>query len=228
VRRAAPAQAEGCLALTVTDTGCGMDAATRERIFEPFFTTKAAGQGTGLGLSTVYGIVQQAGGHITVESESGRGTTFTIYLPRSDDAAQPVRESPAAAARKLLAGTETILIAEDETSVRQLAEQVLRSHGYTVLVAPGGAEALRLAAAHEGSIHLLLADVVMPGLGGPQLADRLRELRPATRVLFMSGYTAGAILRGATPDTPAALLEKPFGPDDLARRVREVLDGERS
>jgi PAS domain S-box-containing protein len=207
--------------LAVSDTGIGMDEATKARIFEPFFTTKEPGKGTGLGLATVYGIVHQSGGFIWVYSEVGRGTTFKIYLPEVD---APVSSTGAAAATDLPRGTETVLVAEDSEAVRAVTRQVLERQGYTVLEAPHGNAALALAAAHDGPIHLLLTDVVMPGLSGRQLADELTKRRPATRVLYTSGYTDDAVVRHGVLEAGIAYLQKPFTSASLARKVRETLD----
>ena len=201
--------------LAVSDTGIGMDEQTKARVFEPFFTTKETGKGTGLGLATVYGIVKQAGGFITVDSEPGRGTTFKVYLPRVDEPVAPAIARPAPAEPRR--GTETVLVAEDAPSVRLVTRQVLERYGYTVLEAPTGDIALRLAAKHHGPIHLLLTDVVMPGLSGRQLAGQLSLLRSEMKVLYVSGY-ADAV------EPVAAYLQKPFAPEALARRVRDVLD----
>jgi len=201
--------------LAVSDTGIGMDEQTKARVFEPFFTTKESGKGTGLGLATVYGIVKQAGGFITVDSEPGRGTTFKVYLPRVDEPVAPAIARPAPAEPRR--GTETVLVAEDAPSVRLVTRQVLERYGYTVLEAPTGDIALRLAAKHHGPIHLLLTDVVMPGLSGRQLAGQLSLLRSEMKVLYVSGYAD-------TVEPGAAYLQKPFAPEALARRVRDVLD----
>ena len=212
--------------LAVTDSGCGMDAPTRERIFEPFFTTKERGKGTGLGLSTVYGVVSQSGGHILVSSEPGRGTTFEILLPRQRSATAP-RPSRLTLQPGATAGTETILVVEDEQGVRNVAQRILAAAGYFVLVADGAAEALRVSFAHQGKIHLVLTDVVMPQMGGKEFADRLAQSRPETRILYMSGYADDAIGHRGVLDPGAQLIGKPFGAADLTRRVREVLDDHR-
>ena len=208
--------------LTVSDTGRGMDAATRERIFEPFFTTKARGEATGLGLSTVYGIVKQSGGFIWAASEPNRGTRFSIYLPRVE---APVEGTPTGAPRIADRGSETVLVVEDEPLILGLACRVLRAQGYTVLGASGGEEALAIAAAHDGPIDLLLSDVVMPRLGGPALASRLAATRGTLRVLYMSGYTEGEIVQQHVLRPGVHLIEKPFTPRQLVERVRRALDG---
>jgi signal transduction histidine kinase/CheY-like chemotaxis protein len=207
--------------LAVSDTGIGMDEETRSRIFEPFFTTKEPGKGTGLGLATVYGIVKQSGGYIWVYSEPGRGTTFKIYLPRVEDPADEVAVArPAPAAR----GTETILLAEDSAGVRRLVRGVLERQGYRVLEAALPEAALSLAATSSTPVRLLLTDVVMAGMDGTQLFRQLRRTLPDLRVLFMSGYADDAVLRHGVLEAGAAFIEKPFTPQALVARVREVLD----
>jgi signal transduction histidine kinase len=212
--------------LAVTDTGVGMDEKTQSHIFEPFFTTKAKGKGTGLGLATVYGIVKQSGGYIWVYSEPGRGTTFKIYLPRLE-AGVPV-EAVKEVSSLVLKGEETILVVEDEAMLRELACLFLQDSGYQVLEAASGSEALSVARRHQGTIHLLMTDAVMPGINGRELAKKLYGERPEMRVLYVSGYTDDAILRSGLLETGAAFLQKPFTRDALARKVRDVLAGERA
>ncbi len=206
--------------LAVSDTGVGMDAATKARAFEPFFTTKGD-KGTGLGLATVYGIVQQSGGSVGVYSEPGRGTTFKVYLPLVPSGAEaPSAQAPAGPPPR---GSETVLVAEDEGPVRALIRAVLEAHGYTVLEAADGRQALARAALHAGPIHLLVTDLVMPGAGGREVAERLRELRPGVKVLYLSGYTDDAAVRHGVLEAEADFLQKPFTREALARKVREVL-----
>ena len=209
------------VALTVRDTGHGMDEKTRAHAFEPFFTTKAGSGGTGLGLSTVYGIVQQSGGHIALESAPGLGSCFRILLPRAEGPGEAPEAGAVAAAPP--AGGETVLVVEDEPSIRTLACEMLESHGYQTLCAGSGEEALGLAVRHAGPIHLLLADVVMPGLTGPALAERFTVVRPHARVLFMSGYAGEELARRGVADDAAHFLPKPFTQDLLGRRVRDTL-----
>ena len=216
------AQAGPHVMLAVSDTGIGMDQKTQARIFEPFFTTKELGKGTGLGLSTVYGIVKQSGGNIWIYSEPGRGTTFKIYLPRVDEGAQQHKRS--SRLDEVFQGTETILLVEDEEMLRKLARQTLTMYGYQVLDAANGESAVSLCKDHQGPIDLVLTDVIMPGMSGREVADRLLDLRPETRVLFMSGYADDAIVHQGVLDEAANFIQKPFGPDSLARMVREVLD----
>jgi PAS domain S-box-containing protein len=207
--------------LAVTDTGTGMDATVRAHLFEPFFTTKEVGKGTGLGLATVYGIVKQSDGYIAVHSEPGRGSSFKIYLPRLD--ARPSTSSPGLKLG-VSRGTETILVVEDEPAVLALSQRALETHGYVVLAASDATTALRLVERHGGTIHLLLTDVVMPGMSGRDLADQLAARRPGTRVLYMSGYPGDAVVQHGELQPGAAFLQKPFSPDGLARKVRDVLD----
>jgi CheY-like chemotaxis protein len=190
-------------------------------VFEPFFTTKEPGRGTGLGLSTVYGIVRQSGGHISVYSELGAGTTFKIYLPRLDEPAVP---DATPAPTRATGGTETVLLVEDEEMVREMLQETLAGAGYRLLVAADANHALAQAAAHRGSIQLLLTDVVMPGGSGRELAERLSLARPGIRVLYVSGYTEEAIVRHGVLARDVAFLGKPFTPDELLARVRQLLD----
>jgi PAS domain S-box-containing protein len=207
--------------LNVTDTGTGMDAETQAHIFEPFFTTKEQGKGTGLGLATVYGVVKQSGGFIWVYSELGKGTSFKIYLPRVD---KPIEDSGAPkSVGQAPRGTETVLLAEDESDVREVAREFLESGGYTVLEASNGTEALRLAAAHKGNIDLLVTDMVMPGMTGPDLATRLQKRNPSLGIIYMSGYSEQAAVEAAQSQTLTRLLTKPFSRIVFLRMVREVL-----
>jgi CheY-like chemotaxis protein len=209
--------------LAVSDTGVGIDEETQAHIFEPFFTTKEDGKGTGLGLATVYGIIKQIDGHISMESEPGRGTTFKIYLRGTDEAAQPIRPVPVP--DQITRGSETILLVEDEDLVRSMVRRVLTRNDYAVLQAGNGEEALRICRRHEGPLHLLLTDVVLPGgMSGPDIAARLSGLHPEVKVLYMSGYTDDAILQHGVLDPGVAFLAKPFTPTALSHKVRQVLD----
>jgi PAS domain S-box-containing protein len=210
--------------MSVTDTGCGMDEKTQSRVFEPFFTTKEPGKGTGLGLATVYGVVKQSGGYIWVYSEVGRGTTFKIYLPQVN--AEVDKPSAEAQHKGQQRGTETVLFVEDEQSVRELVKDYLGAAGYHMLEAPDGVQALRVAAAHPGPIHMLITDVVMPHLSGPELATKLGAERKDLKVLFISGYTDDTVFRHGVLEGDVAFLQKPFNLKALAQKVREVLVGE--
>jgi CheY-like chemotaxis protein len=207
--------------LEVSDTGAGMDQATKERIFEPFFTTKEAGKGTGLGLATVFGIVQSLAGSIWVFSEPGRGTTFKIYLPRTGDDVEPVMALPPATR---LTGTETVLVVEDELPLRQVVSGILRRAGYAVVEATDGTAAIAAVAGHAGTIDLLVTDVVMPRMNGRDLAQKLQSTHPALKTLFMTGFTEDAVTHQRLVSPGVALLQKPFKPAALLRRVRELLD----
>ena len=206
--------------LTVSDTGCGMDQQTQAHIFEPFFTTKGPGKGTGLGLATVYGVVKQSEGYVSVYSEVGRGTSFKIYLPRTDEPQLSVSANLATESER---GWETILLVEDAQPVRELASELLESNGYKVLQAANGADAVRLAEKYQEPIQLLLSDVVMPGLDGRKLADHMVRTHPGIKVLYMSGFTDDAIVHHGVLDSGVALLEKPFTKASLLRKVREIL-----
>ena len=221
VRNHAGAQPGPYVVLAVSDNGHGMDADVLAHVFEPFFTTKEAGKGTGLGLPTVYGIVKQSGGYITVYSEVGRGTTVKVYLPRVEEDPQPV-EAPDAGPPPT--GSETILLLEDEGSLREIIREVFEEAGYQVLTAGDSREALPLARSHPGPIHILVTDVVMPGLGGRDIAEALARERPSTRVLYISGYTDEAIGHHNVLDPGVHFLQKPFTTNALLRKVREVLD----
>jgi CheY-like chemotaxis protein len=210
--------------VTVADTGAGMDRETQARVFEPFFTTKSTDPGAGLGLSVVYGVVDQSGGYIEIESEPGAGSTFRIYLPQVA-AKAPAAEQPPSLLESLPRGSETFLIAEDDAPIRLLAMSVLKQLGYEVLCAPDGRAALELAHSRSLNIDLLLSDVVMPGIGGPELAARLRNAAPELRIVLMSGYAAHVLAEGELERIGACFLQKPFSMESLARRVRRVLDG---
>ena len=208
--------------LAVSDTGVGMDEATRMRLFEPFFTTKGSGKGTGLGLSTVFGIVKQSGGSVEVYSEPGRGTSVKVYLPRIDQAA--ITE-PEQARRKTRRGTETILLVEDDEMVRTLVRETLARDGYGVLEASDPIEAREVAAGYTGQIHLLITDVIMPKVSGRALAEQMAHIRPDMKVLYMSGYTDSAVVATGILQKEVAFLQKPFTPAALAEKVRDVLEG---
>ncbi|MGH9510317.1 MAG: ATP-binding protein, partial [Terriglobales bacterium] len=210
--------------LAVTDNGMGMDAETRSRVFEPFFTTKEQGKGTGLGLATVYGIVKQSGGYIWVYSEPGQGTTFKVYLPRVPDAAESEAVTRARSQPDL--ASETVLLVEDEEGVRTVVRGFLEARGYHVLEAADGPEAIELARGRNGPIHLLLTDMVMPSMNGPELAERMLLVHPAIKVLYMSGYTPGGARHNHNLNLQAAFLEKPFSGETLSNKLREVLEAQ--
>jgi signal transduction histidine kinase len=214
------AQAGPHVVLSVTDTGLGMPPEVQAHLFEPFFTTKEPGKGTGLGLPTVYGIVTQSGGHIEVETAPGEGTSFRIFLPRVDSPVSPDTPRPSGPGGR---GSETVLLAEDDQAVRRLVSKVLQSGGYTVLEANSGVQAIELCRNHPDRIHLLIADVVMPGMSGMDLARQMRALRLDLRVLFVSGHTESGVRRRGVVDPKIVVLKKPFEPDALLRRVRELL-----
>ncbi len=217
----AGAQSGDYVMLAVSDTGRGMDAETQTRIFEPFFTTKALGRGTGLGLSTTYGIVKQSGGHISVESEPGRGAKFKIYLPGIGGAEETMQPGSSASGGR--AGTGTVLLVEDEPALRRMVRLALTRSGYTVLDATDGEAALQVAEHHQGVIHLLLTDVVMPRLGGPELAERLMQRRPEMKVLYISGYAQAVVAGQGLTGVRADFLQKPFATDDLVQKVGNLL-----
>jgi CheY-like chemotaxis protein len=208
--------------LAVTDTGSGMDAATQARLFEPFFTTKELGSGTGLGLATVYGIVKQSGGYVWVDSEVGVGTTISVYLPRVAAEGSPARQQRP---DPVPGGAETVLLVEDEASLGEVLREALESHGYTVLAARDGSEALQIVEEHAGPIHLIVTDVVMPGMTGPRMVELASQHRPDLKVLFLSGYSPESALRSGDLGPGRAFLAKPFGGEGLLRKVRESLDG---
>jgi CheY-like chemotaxis protein len=207
--------------LTVSDSGTGMDKETQERIFEPFFTTKEQGKGTGLGLSTVFGIVQQSGGHIVVHSELGNGTSFKLYFPRKDPAVASLADEPPR--HPNVSGSETVLLVEDEEQVLKFVHEVLRRKGYDVLVAQSPREALAISAEYVGTIDLLLTDVIMPEMTGPELAGHLVAGRPDMKVLYMSGYTDGVVLPHEVGGSAGSFLQKPIIPEVLCGKVRRIL-----
>ena len=211
---------------SVRDTGHGMDRETMARIFEPFFTTKEVGKGTGLGLATVYGIVAQTGGHIHVDSEPDHGTTFSIYLPRAQGAPSPPKEAAGVEMATIPSGTKTILLVEDSGIVRKLTREVLEINGYAVLEAGSPEDAIRLCESHEGEIHLLLTDVVMPGMSGRDLSDRLQPVRPGMKVLYMSGYAENAIVEHGILDDSIHFIPKPFSPASMAQKIFAVLNSD--
>ncbi len=215
------AQSGPHILLAVTDTGHGMDAATQKRIFEPFFTTKEMGRGTGLGLAAVFGIVKQHDGNIWVYSEPDQGTIFKIYLPITDAPVSTGERRPVQISS--LRGTETILVVEDESAVRQLACETLEAHGYRVLEAENGAAGLEIAAAYEGTIHLLLTDVIMPAMNGRALYEQLARTRSGLKVLYMSGYTDNVIVQHGILVEGTTFLQKPFAIRSLLQKVRAVL-----
>jgi CheY-like chemotaxis protein len=208
--------------VSVSDTGTGMDRQTMEHIFEPFFTTKPEGKGTGLGLSTVYGIAKQNGGHVTAYSEPGQGSTFKVYFPLvHEDISTPVRPRPGVAAGKL--ATETVLVVEDEPSVRSSLTRILERQGYTVLGASHGGDAMRIAAEHRGAIDLVISDLMMPEMSGREFIDRFSVTRPHARVLFMSGYTEDSAQVRGLVEANQGFIGKPFTVDQITSKVREVL-----
>jgi len=207
--------------IKVIDNGSGIPKSIQNRIFEPFFTTKEQGKGTGLGLSTVYGIIKQSGGYVFVQSEPGTGTAFTIYLPRVEGTSDLRGETPAS--QSTAGGSETVLLVEDEDSVRQLVRETLQSRGYRVLEASNGNAALSLAASQSEPIHLVITDVVMPGLSGHELVQQLLPARPGTKVLYLSGYAEDAFASPLPADGKKTFLQKPFTLQSLSRKVREVL-----
>ena len=226
VTRHVPTQPGPYVLLAISDTGVGMDGATKARLFEPFFTTKDPGRGTGLGLATVYGIVKQSGGYIWAYSELGHGTTFKIYLPRVPQTAEPPETTPSPPTPAH--GSETLLVVEDQEEVRNLTQRVLEARGYTVLAAGDGAEALEILAQHPNQIHLMITDVVMPGMNGRELAQHACARWGDLKVLYVSGYTGEAVLQHRLLEPGVAFLQKPFTPDVLARKTREVLDNSKS
>ena len=223
-RRHVSAKPGAYVMLAISDTGCGMDKETQSHLFEPFFTTKEKGKGTGLGLSTVYGIIKQSGGNIWAYSELGRGSTFKIYLPRIKETAAAETDSILPSTVKVARGVETILLVEDEESVRRMVGKILGENGYTILDAAHGEEAIRICRNHKGPIHLLMTDVVMPRMSGRELASRLQPLRKEMKVLYMSGYPDNTIVHHGVLEPGTAFLQKPFTLRGLEQKVREVLD----
>jgi two-component system cell cycle sensor histidine kinase/response regulator CckA len=213
--------------LSVSDTGTGMDDEVKRRLFEPFFTTKEKGKGTGLGLATVFGVVKQNEGHIWVHSEVGQGTTFQVYLPRTEHVeTRPPEPAQAPLPSGPTPARETLLLVENEADVRVLAAHILDSQGYRILAAANGSEALRLSGEYDGPIHLLLTDVVMPQMSGPEVAEQLSAQRPEMRVLYMSGYADEAAVQRVRSTRRVPFLPKPFGADQLLLKVRAMLDGQ--
>jgi CheY-like chemotaxis protein len=208
--------------MAVSDTGMGMDEETRSRIFEPFFSTKEKGKGTGLGLATVYGIVKQNNGYIWAYSESGRGSTLKVYLPRLEQDVVHIHKERTPI--DVLKGSETVLLVEDDDKLLELTEKILRLYGYRVLKAQDGEEALKVHEEHEGFIQVMVTDIVMPKMSGRELAERLQSVRPEMKVLYMSGYTDNAIVHHQILDSKLSFLQKPFTPEGLGSKVREVLD----
>jgi two-component system cell cycle sensor histidine kinase/response regulator CckA len=215
--------AEQCVVLTVADSGCGIDPATISRIFEPFFTTKEQGKGTGLGLATLFGIIQQSDGNIVVDSELGKGTTFRVALPYIENADPGERE---AVPHAVTGGRETILLVEDENGVRNSTAEYLASCGYDLLKARLGSEAIDIASQHETPIHLLITDIVMPKMSGRELSRKLVRLQPDMKVIFMSGYYEKPVASDEFTAQPTMVLRKPFRLTALGQRIRQVLDGE--
>ena len=210
------------VALTVSDTGTGMDATTKSRVFEPFFTTKGPGKGTGLGLAVVFGVVKQSGGHLKVTSSIGSGTTFTCYFPRAGDEIETqMAQAPAVVPQR---GHETIFLVEDDSAVRGLVRVALERSGYRVVEACDGEEAIRFLQGYSGPLDLLVSDVVMPNIGGRELAQLVEVMRPGVKVLFLSGYTDDAVLKHGINHAELNFLQKPFSPFALATAVRQILD----
>jgi two-component system cell cycle sensor histidine kinase/response regulator CckA len=215
------------VALALTDSGEGMDERTRERIFEPFFTTKELGKGTGLGLATVYGIVKQLGGYIWVSSEIGIGTTFTLFFPESEAAPLPVNPQAMPSRDVAVATTrEMVLVVEDEVGLRKLVARTLTRHGYQVIEAGTGQQGLELAAKFENQVQLVVSDVVMPLMSGPEMVRQLRNTRPEIKVLYMSGYAGEVVMRGGALEANTSFLEKPFAARDLLQTVSEILSAQ--